>query len=177
MHEIDVDRWKRELITGGFYPRRYGFFVRQVRRILWPFLRPFHFYTLDMAGRLGEGLKTATELLRQELREETDHRRETISCLAGNFAILDSDVTAAVHRQLVLESEVTKLSAKLAEISTERDQDRERQLAVGGELRTITDQLAQLLSEASQSTLAAKRMEQIDQRTKLFLTRGRQGLF
>lgn len=177
MYEIDVDRWKRELITGGFHPRRFGFFVRQLRRILWPFLRPYHFYTLDTVGRLGEGLRAATELLRQELREETEQRRETIKRVAGNFAILESDLTAAVHRQLALESEFTKLAAKLSQMSTERDQDRERQVAFGSELRNITNQLTVVWSEQTKFSLAADRVARIEQRTKLFLTTGRHGLF
>ena len=35
-----------DLIDAGFRPARHAGFVRLLRRLVWPFVRPFHFYTL-----------------------------------------------------------------------------------------------------------------------------------
>ena len=37
-----------ELINAGFRPARHSGPVRLLRRLVWPFIRPFHFYTLDL---------------------------------------------------------------------------------------------------------------------------------
>ncbi len=38
---------RSQLITAGFQPKRFGFAVKLVRRLIWPFIRPFHFFHLD----------------------------------------------------------------------------------------------------------------------------------
>ena len=195
MRDIDVSRCKGDLIAGGFRPQRFEFWVRQVRRVLWPFIRPFHFYTVEIFGGAINELVKAVVSTRESLQAETDQRRGSLRQAAQSFSILGTDLTAAVHRQLALESEfataLTKLSeisseqernrdrrlalerelakalTTLSEISSEQQRDRDRQLALAGELADVSSRLAPMVS----------RLDEIDQRTRLYLMRARHGLF
>lgn len=50
-----------ELIGAGFRPRRYGTGVRLVRRLMWPFLRPFAFHLLARIEELEKAQKQLEE--------------------------------------------------------------------------------------------------------------------
>ncbi len=56
-----------ELIDAGFRPARYAGPVRLLRRLVWPFVRPFHFHTLDRVTRaLDRAAATESAILRLE---------------------------------------------------------------------------------------------------------------
>lgn len=41
-----------ELIAAGSQPTRLGFLVRLVRRLIWPFIRPFHLFHLNKMNEI-----------------------------------------------------------------------------------------------------------------------------
>ncbi len=73
MAEIDIGRLKAELIAGGFRPQRFAFLVNKIRRVLWPLVRPYHFFTLEALGaeldrRLAENAGALQRLIRRSRR-------------------------------------------------------------------------------------------------------------
>jgi FkbM family methyltransferase len=53
-----------QLIAAGSQPKRFSFLVKVIRRLIWPFIRPFHFFHLS---KLNEILTTDLRFLRTEL--------------------------------------------------------------------------------------------------------------
>ena len=45
--QTPVQRAQAELVEAGFHPVHQAALVRVLRRLVWPFIRPFHFHTLD----------------------------------------------------------------------------------------------------------------------------------
>jgi len=66
-----------ELIGAGFRPQRYGAGVRLVRRLIWPFMRPFAFHLL---ARIEELEKAQKQL------EEDAGLRSDLTALANRLA-------------------------------------------------------------------------------------------
>lgn len=107
---------QHELINSGFRPERFGFVVKFVRRFLWPFIRPFHFYELykviELEERLRSELKADLEsgLGRHDalIQERSSHIQQAINSemekLVREHVLLRSDMEALKNRYISLES-------------------------------------------------------------------------
>ncbi len=186
MPDINVNRWKTELIAGGFRPQRFGFPVRMVRKLLWPFVRPFHFYTLEEVGRsfreidrsLDEVARTNERTERhvnevearstEALQSAEASMRDGLGRLADTQSLLRTELAAAINRHLGVESEVATLA--------------ERLLACEEQVRSCIEVAGPLLAaklgaieERTEAGLA--HLERIDRRTRLFVANTPTGLF
>jgi FkbM family methyltransferase len=94
MADPDVGKLKAELIASGFRPQRFSFLVNKVRRFLWPFIRPYHFFTVDAVS---ERLARHSD----ELNRLSDNVRDLVT----SQSVLRTDVAAAVNRHISIEAE------------------------------------------------------------------------
>ncbi|MBZ0268349.1 FkbM family methyltransferase [bacterium] len=85
---IDVDEKLQQIHDAGNRPARHGALVKVVRRVLWPFVRPYHRRQLEL---LDEILGSA--------------QGSDIAALGRDLAALRADVRAAVNRMSLLENE------------------------------------------------------------------------
>src|SRR5688572_13666954 len=116
MHEKQVPQLTREqaeLINAGFLPRRYAAPVRLLRRLLWPFIRPFHFHTLDQIQKfahLNEEVERLV-LLQSNLRAEVAHLNEEVERLVLLQSILRAEVVTLdqIQKFAHLNEEVERL--------------------------------------------------------------------
>ena len=95
-----------QLVNSGFRPQKFGIFVKILRKILWPFIRPFHFYQIELLERFTEQnkqtleqLKTDISLIKMELNQMN---------LSNCSKIIKSDLKAVGNRLLILEDHVLK---------------------------------------------------------------------
>lgn len=128
---------QHELINAGFRPERFGFFVKFVRRFLWPFIRPFHFYELQKVLELQSQLETAlvkyedqtqksciqlTEALTGEVEKLVKEHvvlRSDMEALKNRYTLLESlgDLVAANHNQLGAQAnQIEAISHRLAKL-------------------------------------------------------------
>lgn len=160
--EGEVNRWKTELIANGFRPQRHGFVVRMVRRLLWPFVRPFHFYILEEMGRISGQRHLFDERQRQLLDEarrkvETELRamderaaadRSALSRQTAELADRQNVILAAVERmvgsQSILRTEIATVVHRHAAIASEIEQ-------ATAELGTFLERLEQVEDRARQA--------------------------
>ena len=134
------------LLDSGFRPAQFGRIVRLVRRILWPFMRPFHFYTLQRAEAAAEEVgdtRRHLEMLLHESRTmaqcaleqcaavrddqrsillETQNVIIDMRRLVTMHSVLRSELTALTNRNVWLEDmangATTDLANMLAQIDT-----------------------------------------------------------
>ncbi len=83
----DIKQLKEEMTAAGFGAAPFAHIVWAIRRILWPFLRPYHFLQLE---KLLETEQLITQLITQDLE------RLTVAHVQ-----LRSDVAALVNRQII----------------------------------------------------------------------------
>lgn len=174
MSKVEVDRWKTDLIAGGFAPKRYGSYVRMVRRLLWPFIRPFHFYTLEVMGEQQELWESGSRALISHMAEMEKgferallHSSNLKSEFHRQFATLiseqsrvRSDMAALINRQLSTEDEHASLTARIDDHGTK--------------FSRVTEQVARL--EASLGDLANCMQGKLAPRTTLFFSPTDHGL-
>jgi FkbM family methyltransferase len=100
-HAARIAASEAELVSAGFQPSRLGRIVYWVRRLLWPFVRPFHLHTLhrlvDAGDRL-DRLEAALAALRAETARDADLRP-----VAAAQAVLRAELTSLVNRHVGVE--------------------------------------------------------------------------
>ena len=106
MPDSNADDWKMKLIDSAFRPTRFSFIVRKIRRILWPFIRPFHFYTLEEVARQID-----------DIRGRIDDIRGRIGNFESDLSRTRTDVAASVHRQVAIEGEVRRTTDQIASVA------------------------------------------------------------
>lgn len=204
LSEKDVNLWKTELIANGFRPQRYGVAVRIVRRLLWPFVRPFHFYALEEMGRISDqhrllddsrchaeaDLRAANERISSNVSALSDRLAEVVDRqdaimaaverMVSSQSLLRTEVAAAVHRHTVIESEVAELTSNLSVSAKRLQQIDDRVQQDTARVVNMTGRLQQTEDRIREGTArlgaVADRLGQVDHRTKLFLTHGPLGL-
>jgi FkbM family methyltransferase len=159
----DVDRWKTELIAGGFRPQRFGFLVRNVRRLLWPFIRPFHFYMLDVMGRLFD----------ESQRQAEAYLKSGIERVVAGQSTVRTELAAVVHRHTTIEGEIGRAVDGQSALRTDLAAVLDRLTAIEAESEQSATRL-RAISERFNSAErlvggVADRLGKIDHRTKLFL--------
>jgi FkbM family methyltransferase len=106
---------QHQLIGSGFHPERYGFIVKFVRRFLWPFIRPFHFYELrqilELEARLESELSRQNALAEERFAQikavatgEAERLSNELESLSKEHVLVRSDVEALKNRYALLES-------------------------------------------------------------------------
>jgi len=154
--EIDVGRLKAELIAGGYSPQRFAFLVRRVRRVLWPLVRPYHFFTLEALGRERAAILGELAAILGELDGRLQRLIEAQSALR-------TEVAAAVNRQAAIESELDRRTAAMES----------RLAAIAGEL-SATAERANIA--CARVELGHQRLDALDQRTRVTPAVARHGL-
>lgn len=126
LQENIEQRKQSELIGAGFQPQRYGFIVKFVRRLIWPIVRPFHFFQLSEISNISYHLgllEQKTDVLEQKtnvLEQKHDvleQKTNEISKLVKEQVLLRSELAALKNRFLALDSlddRVAKISCRLS---------------------------------------------------------------
>jgi FkbM family methyltransferase len=150
-HRQDIAARQAQLRQAGFRPSRHSAAVRLVRRLLWPFMRPFAFHLLDLNQSLEARLATGAEARLAGLEAQ-------IGSIAALSARLDGQAgEAAGHAARFLEQE-RQLAALTAELETLRDGARMLEQQKEQQHHRLTEQQQQLKQEQEQQ-LAALRAE------------------
>lgn len=80
MTKFDHNQVYREIITYSLKPNRFKIIVRMIRKLVWPIIRPFHFYHIqeldDVRARITESIRQ--NLLTLEEKIETIEKIGTI---------------------------------------------------------------------------------------------------
>jgi chromosome segregation ATPase len=158
-----------ELIRSGFRPQRHSGPVRLVRRLLWPFMRPFHFHMLNhvqalaaaqtevrsrteqishhelpgLEARLGALLETRNTYLLQQLNGELARIEHLISLQAE----LRAEVAALRAEVAALRAEVVALSNRHVCLEDAVDEVETRTRAICGQIEKRLDTLQRKLTE------------------------------
>lgn len=150
------------LVAAGFRPSRYSGPVRIIRRFLWPFIRPFHFHTLNRTDALANELAAA--LLRVE-------------ALAGEFGAMRDRAAQADVATQALRAEVANQAAQsddlaraLGAVAADKDaldaalgSHSERLEALGGRTEALRETLNEALN--TQVRVLGERLEAVGGRT------------
>jgi FkbM family methyltransferase len=160
-HRQDIAARQAQLRQAGFRPSRHSAAVRLVRRLLWPFMRPFAFHLLDLNQSLEARLATGAEARLAALEAQ-------IGGIAALSARLDGQVGEAAGQAARLSEQERQLAALAAEVETLRHNGRmleqEQQLAAlraelqalaGHSVRTDEMQAVTLRQAAQRAELAA----------------------
>jgi FkbM family methyltransferase len=102
---------QHELIHAGFQPGRFGYLVKFVRRFLWPFIRPFHFYELRRIVELDEEWVQRAALAQEQHAQRNQAITGEMGKLVREHVLLRSDMEALKNRYMSLESLDDRLSA------------------------------------------------------------------
>jgi hypothetical protein len=94
---------KTQLLASGFQAQRFGLVVNFVRRLLWPLIRPFHFYHLNNHIKLMERLEDNAPYLAHspsgsDLTYIAEIRSE-VAALSNRLAITEHEL-ASLHEEL-----------------------------------------------------------------------------
>jgi FkbM family methyltransferase len=103
---------QHELINAGFQPERFGFLVKLLRRLLWPFIRPFHLFELEKIVELELDLKSQLKCELERFDAQARERfaqfeqsvLEKMERIVKEHVVLRTDVEALKNRYLALES-------------------------------------------------------------------------
>jgi FkbM family methyltransferase len=129
---------RSELIGSGSEPQKFGFLVKLVRRFIWLFVRPFHFYNQDKIFILQQSYDD----LNIRLSNITDEYSKSVA----NYVALRSEIAASINRQLVSEvriEEHSNLLASYPDIITELqkfDRQNTEITSLSAEIRRIENQ-------------------------------------
>lgn len=129
---------QHELINSGFRPERWGFVVKFVRRFLWPFIRPFHFYELqkiielesrlesrlesELESRLESGLERYSALVQERCAQLRQAIAGEMEKLVREQVLFRSDMEALKNRYMSLESLDDRVAALTTKLDTLGDQ-------------------------------------------------------
>lgn len=109
----DVSQARADLVAAGFRPARHGAVVRVVRRVLWPFVRPFHFHTLDRVEIL---------LAKLSASAPTDnHHAEEMKRLDSRFSELRAEVAGISIRQRAIENKAAETGQRVSALGERLD--------------------------------------------------------
>jgi FkbM family methyltransferase len=136
---------QHELINAGFRPERFGFLVKFVRRFLWPFIRPFHFYELRKLIELESELnKHNSAVLQESYLQLRDKLTGEMEKLVREHVFLHSDMEALKNRYMLLEAlddRVASLDSKAETFSGQLAELHKRIDANDNQIETIGHQL------------------------------------
>jgi hypothetical protein len=125
MSRIDLETIKERLRVEGRKSLRMPWLIGKVRRVLWPFVRSYHFLTLEwVRGRLeAADPSDALRTLQDQLTARTDQ-------LAAQLTAQAAQLAAQADRQRALRAEFLALSHENAALRAALDQQAERLAAL-----------------------------------------------
>jgi FkbM family methyltransferase len=112
-------RAQGELINAGFRPERFGRLVKFVRRFLWPFIRPFHFYELHKIAELESELDKRSALAEEQCATVKQAMAWELEKLVKEHVLLRSDMQALKNRYILMESLDDRISALGSTVETQ----------------------------------------------------------
>jgi FkbM family methyltransferase len=100
VQDLDLGPLKEELRLTGRSPARHRTLVRAIRRVLWPFIRPYHFVTIEWArDRLAE-LQHAVDALRDSVVTTAPGQTVDADWIADLESRIDARVGERVYEQV-----------------------------------------------------------------------------
>ncbi len=102
------------LIDAGFRPNRHSGLVRLIRRLVWPFVRPFHFHTLEQAQSAATSALQLQRRVDRLVVEQADGRRR--DAFAERLDGLQGDAAELKAASAALTTEIGMLKGELAEL-------------------------------------------------------------
>ena len=161
-----------ELINAGFQPARYGTPVRLVRRLLWPFIRPFHFHTLARIEALAAAQSDAPNRLQASLDAlggvagELRARIEGLEAALAALRHLRGEIAAVTNRFAWVEGMAERLEALARELDERSEaQAAEPRRALDERSEAQTAELRRALDERSEAQTAELRRA-LDERSE-----------
>jgi hypothetical protein len=119
----DAAHLKKEVTEAGFRPTPFPFLVWNIRRLIWPFIRQYHFFhaekLVETQGRLDEAL---AQLSRLTDEFETFKSAQNEQASRFNFAHLElrSDIAAVINRHGRLTEQLEGVKADHAVLREEQ---------------------------------------------------------
>ena len=169
MDEQQLAKWKSDIIDVGFAAKRFRALVYVVRRILWPFVRPYHWYTLD---RIAEMANCASATAANAAASAAAANAAAATAASAAAAAAASAAVAAPPAPSGLSeipNEILRLQTELARLRSEVTAAVNRQLATEAAADRIDDQFARMNDRIdgveARLTQVADRSVQIDRRT------------
>lgn len=108
MESCDLSKLNNELLAYSLQPQRFPLLVKLVRKILWRFIRPFHFYQIQEMSR-------EQERQIQEIKQVAQKQDEKIKNFFASAASRSENIPL-INRIAYLESEIEGLKTSLGEI-------------------------------------------------------------
>lgn len=125
----DIAQLKKEVTSAGFRPAPFAFLVWNLRRILWPFIRQYHFFQLEQLIQTESRLdRTAEHVDRLAAEFRTFSRAQSEpgerSIVAGLQAELREEISRSTAAYGELRSLVRELNARNASVGSQFDRIR-----------------------------------------------------
>jgi FkbM family methyltransferase len=95
----NLEQEQRELFLAGFHPKRFGLFVKVMRRLIWPFVRPFHFFQMSKITQTAHDLG-----LIEQKSNVLEQKTGEIAKLIKEHVLLRSELAALKNRYIALDS-------------------------------------------------------------------------
>ena len=132
MRRIDLETIKERLRVEGRKCLRMPWLIGKVRRVLWPFVRSYHFLTLEwVRGRLeAADPSDALRTLQDQLTARTDQLAAQLTAQAAQLTAPAAQLAAQADRQRALRAEFLALSHENAALRAALDQQAERLAAL-----------------------------------------------
>ena len=105
----DLKELQKGVTEAGFRPAPFGFLLWNLRRILWPFIRQYHFFQLE---QLVQMRVEVTSQMRAEIASLTRQQAEVVSQTRTEIASL-------TRQQSELIEELSKLTIAHAQVGTD----------------------------------------------------------
>lgn len=156
----NLEQKKSDLIDVGFQPSRYGFLVKPIRRIIWPFIRAFHFHHLERDDLFEQKF----ESFEHKFDQKIEQYMISLVRLTNELVLLRSEIAALKNNYLQQDSLVAN------EIVAIKDHCGQQDSFLANEIEALKDHCGQ------QGSLLASEIE--DRHTKgLALTSTKYGIF
>ena len=155
----DAAHLKKEVTEAGFRPTPFPFLVWNIRRLVWPFIRQYHFFQLEKLAETQVRLdETLAQLARLTHEFETFKSAQNEQASRFNFAHLElrSDLAAVINRHGRLTEQLDSVKADHAILRRE--------------LTRLQDVLAAELrchENALEEQIAGPNVEQVEVKTHL----------
>ncbi len=122
MESCDLSKLNNELLAYGLQPQRFPLLVKLVRKILWRFIRPFHFYQIQEISKMSRGQERQIREIKQIAQEQDEKIKNFFESAVSvkydlNFT-LRAEYTPLINRIAYLEIEIEGLKASLEEIKS-----------------------------------------------------------
>ena len=120
MEPCDLSKLNNELLAYSLQPQRFSLLVKLIRKLLWRFIRPFHFFQMQEISKISRFQERQMQEIKQMVQKHDEKIKNFFASVATakydlNFT-LRSEYTPLINRIAYLESENEVLKASLEEI-------------------------------------------------------------